>query len=1087
MSSQYLEFTDAEYQELDTFTFQETIEKSEQMRFYTLNEQEVDAYEKLLPKGRVSIAQRNKTKHEVSFIRDLYTKHIIETTTDYQLREPIFGQHFDWINPVYVSNDRTKADWNQYLINFREKGYYPRMMAQLPHPYLPSVEGAIYPIEFPTEFVNADGQKSLRALPTYISSKRVVHEDGTIDIVPVNMTNTSDELHFTGYYIQKRPYDIPNPLPEHPFLSKNEPTYIESTAPLRDVLPSMDAILTHAVPTTTDPYTEGNKFVKLYDIRLSDIPWSSWKSRFPPVDSEFTKKEQVSIPFVKRDTYAPSDKIIDAYKHPYHGGVSTREWLMRQEDGGLFVIKALMSTVINSGSVANLPVVGPTPEYPSSTIEECSLQGLQFQDFMMKGLLRRTWKLNKDKDDIRITCIPLEFVKQERARAGYNDREQWKETTGLDLITDYLKILKEYRNPAVVVKEKVEEKTESKPESPLHLEVVIVLQDENRDDRDKLKDIQLLLQPAILSNEVYTDENGLFVCCSHTLAILSGDLETDRRTFYDKWTVKSDAHRVCKFCGEHVIRIDDVDQDEYDQNGVLIKQRMVLDDKQQKVVSETAGLYVSKMSDLVKQFNQKDISENLCFQIISILQVLPKAVFVQELLSASRGIVGTIKKGKTEAQLSAYSSFFGGLGIALAIILLQTDPSLVPRRSFGPTPLKLSGYPRDTPDPNAEKYTIIDALISVIDKTYRGFPTSLEGPASPIIRTILTSPKKIRDNVVTALNNLFKLKTIDIKSLLEKAKLSSDKHVPEEPKLLIAPQVPPTEIGTIGSYHPCVSMTTSVLSSETPPRIHQPEVGLRPGLQPSELRKKVIPSVSEREEVENISKDNIRTRIDKGKTKEQKELINSAKIPITASVHTNLMLVSQLSDMFLMPTPIRNVDFQQNASELEDIGKGFIYETLTTIQPDPRKKADLSVLLSRDLGLYCLTTPYSVSLKITHSSRAMERNDFVKRLGKMTDEEREITSELLKRGLAPYVITNEDRARYAKQLEILNETLFETIEGTEETGEENPDDDIGVGVPQYNGSEEDNNDDNGDYGDLPSLDRVRDYEQPSLGDDGNND
>ena len=193
---------------------------------------------------------------------------------------------------------------------------------------------------------------------------------------------------------------------------------MESTAPLSDVFPSLDAILTHAIPVTTDPYKEGSKFLKLYDVQLSDIPWSSWKSRFPPVDSEFTRREPMDIPTIERKTYEPSNKIIETYKTPYYPGISTREWLMRQDDGGLFVIKALMSTVINSGSVSNIPIFGLTPEYPASTPEECALQGLTYQDFTLRGLLRRTWKLNKDKDELKMSCIPLEFVKQGCLCAG---------------------------------------------------------------------------------------------------------------------------------------------------------------------------------------------------------------------------------------------------------------------------------------------------------------------------------------------------------------------------------------------------------------------------------------------------------------------------------------------------------------------------------------------------------------------------------------------------------------------------------------------------------------------------------------------
>ena len=1073
MSSQYLDFTDADYQELDTFTFQEMVEKPEELRFYTLDEQEIDAYEKLLPKERVSNVQRSKIKYQVSNIRDLYTKYIIETATDYQVREPIFDKQLDWVMPVY-SNLKfdMKVYWRPIITKY-QKGYYPRMIADLPKPYIPSANGLKYNFDRPTEFVNADGQKPIRALPAFQSSKHVLHEDNTRDIIPIKMTNSEDEVHVSGYYIQKRPYEIPNPLPEHPFLSQNEATYLESTAPLSDVFPSLDAILTHAIPVTTDPYKEGSKFLKLYDVQLSDIPWSSWKSRFPPVDSEFTKREPMDIPTIERKTYEPSNKIIETYKTPYYPGISTREWLMRQDDGGLFVIKALMSTVINSGSVSNIPIFGLTPEYPASTPEECALQGLTYQDFTLRGLLRRTWKLNKDKDELKMSCIPLEFVKQERARAGYKDREQWKETTGLDLITEYLKVLQSYRlGEKPESKDEFSEITPSKPDSPMKLEILAIQHDKNRDDRDKLKDIQLLLQSAILSNHRYTDIEGNQVCCSHTLSVLAGDLEEDRRSFYDTWTRVSDGHRVCKYCGQEVIAVDAVDADEYDQNGVQIKQKDILEVPKNIIVESTTN-YISRVSDLAKVFNQADISESLCFQIISILQVLPNVQLLQQILRTSRIVLASLFKNKTKEQIADYASFQASLGIALAIIILQSDPSLVPKRSFGPTALKLTGYPRDNPDPKAEKFTIIDSLIMVIEKTYSGFPLSLTGPTASVIRMFISDSRKIRNTTPIALNNLFSANK-QLKGLLEQARLSMDKHVVEELSLLLPAIPPPEKLGTIQTYQPCYPNTKSILASETLPIVHQPYIELRPGLQPSELRKRVLPSLSIRESVAIVSAEAIRIGLNKGKGL-------SSVIRVRNSHQSNLLMASILADKFRNPLPIRNVDFNQKSDELRDIGQGFLYDVLKTVETDNVKKTELNEkLIMNDASIFCLNMEYTSAKSNVISVKATERLNFVKRMGQLTDDEREVTTELLKRGLAAYIITNEDRMLYASQIETFLNTELQPV-----LDEEEQNDEVGVGVPQDRGAEEDNGD-NGDYGDLqPANPDHDDEQQPTLWDNEN--
>jgi hypothetical protein len=103
---------------------------------------------------------------------------------------------------------------------------------------------------------------------------------------PRPMQGSEDVVNRLGYWLAKRPLEIPNPLADHPFLAANTATFVESTAPLKDVLPSLDAVLTHGVPVTTDPYRVGGPYLKLYDIQLSSIPWSGWKSRFPPVEVE---------------------------------------------------------------------------------------------------------------------------------------------------------------------------------------------------------------------------------------------------------------------------------------------------------------------------------------------------------------------------------------------------------------------------------------------------------------------------------------------------------------------------------------------------------------------------------------------------------------------------------------------------------------------------------------------------------------------------------------------------------------------------------------------------------------------------------
>jgi hypothetical protein len=78
----------------------------------------------------------------------------------------------------------------------------------------------------------------IRQLPDYPVPRTQYHEDKTISIVLDPLGGTGDTVGFKGYFLRKRPLDLPNPLPEHPFLKENADTFVPSTAPLKDVVPS---------------------------------------------------------------------------------------------------------------------------------------------------------------------------------------------------------------------------------------------------------------------------------------------------------------------------------------------------------------------------------------------------------------------------------------------------------------------------------------------------------------------------------------------------------------------------------------------------------------------------------------------------------------------------------------------------------------------------------------------------------------------------------------------------------------------------------------------------------------------------------
>ena len=80
---EYFNFDPNEVQILEDIEFDETIQREEKVRFYTLTEQTTDAYEKLLPKGKVTRFQREEVRKEIDRLQDLYTHYVLALPEEY--------------------------------------------------------------------------------------------------------------------------------------------------------------------------------------------------------------------------------------------------------------------------------------------------------------------------------------------------------------------------------------------------------------------------------------------------------------------------------------------------------------------------------------------------------------------------------------------------------------------------------------------------------------------------------------------------------------------------------------------------------------------------------------------------------------------------------------------------------------------------------------------------------------------------------------------------------------------------------------------------------------------------------------------
>lgn len=1034
----------------EAIEFDEKVQREERVRFYTKTEQNQDAFEKLIPKGASTLAQRERARREVTSYSDLYDEYILPTAEDYVLREQKKTTEVDWIKPIYREGvEGTDNDLVQMLVQRTAANYYPRMVRSFPKPYgVPGQGDIIFPLEKPTELVNTVGEKTLRAVPDYRMTTALVNEDNTIEIRKKPVSNTGDEVPFVGYYLFERPVDIPNPMPGHPFFENTKAKALLNTAALADLFPSVDAIFTHGIPVTGDPYGEASPFLKVYDVKLAEIPWSVWKTRFPPVAVENEIRERLSLSFPKSEGTTVSSNVQDLYGSKHYGGMSPREWLMRQEDGGALIVRLLLSESNEFGNVEALPGIDlPLPGYPATTVEECRLSGISFQDFTTRGILRRSWEGNR----VSFSCVPMEYVQQERARIGYMGRTTWRDDTADKLKEKHVRLLKKYtplKEPEG--KKEIGSRTPGKEVSDTRKQVLAILHDSGRDRTDKLRDIKLLLEGAVYSEKTYTDQAGLYIVCAHTMELLSGSLLANPDLFYDTWGVKESGFYVCKVCGQHIDSVEYDTSDDFDDSDMVIRHAEVLDSgKGDTVVSSTA---LQKIRHLLDKNSTVHL---VMFLLLGLLQVEPTVdkmpMYLNMAASAAEGI-STTGQGVL---------LRGVIGLVATGILLQThQPFLIPRRAFGPKPLKMSGFPRDTDETKGE--TVFDSLLLVIRKTFEAYPSSINDMYATFVREVVKDSSKVRTVAIRVFNERFLKKQPELKMALESAK--SYVPPPEEAPSTLPTMVPvPEKLGEIKNY-PLCGGSAVVFMPPNLPKIRQAEVPLKSGISAARSRQEVEVPESVRVGTAPVPKSDI-SRLLRMKDALKKTYLEGR---IGDSVQTNLAIASRLADMYQLPVPVRSVDPTQNPAELRDYARGLIYQLVDAILKEPKYARDFDKRIRSDITIMCLLSKLDAEKQEVRRVSANERLTYVKINAKMTDLERETNTELVKIGMGPVLITLEDR-------DLLSRREEQEVRQLEE--------EVGVGLAQDDGLDDGQpapNADDGDYGDLPGRLAGRDAEVPGF-------
>jgi hypothetical protein len=554
---------ETEYEIVEEFNFDEFVQRPTEIRFFTYDEQAADFMNKLLPsKGKISKGLIRTAEYQVDSFTRLYKELVQETPDGFvpvQYTRPVRLPWVHYVNSTGVkigdaySWDRT---WLPLYANTAglAPNYYIRLLDSLPRSarFYDSGDTPVYK-EGRTQI---DG---VYFLDRFKYSKTVYRQDKTMTVEPVLREDTQDAALFDGYSIDNPPLAPPNPLVDHPFLSVHpDPVVISSTEPLPELLPTMASVFEHAIPETTDPYNQAIPYMKIYDIRVKDVPVDLWRSKFPPAAAIDETPPPKDIAFVARDQDAPPKVLLDVYKKPWLPGLSVRRWLADQADAGMLVAKILQSEAATPGVVAIPPPnVLPDGGVIQGTPEECLPSEItSFDDFLTRGVYRAPkcavcgsaghgGKICPDKRGkvdyaAGYGCIPLAFISVEREILPYAGKTPWTPGTDAAIVKQHQDVLTEF----------VEFPFEMYPTSPasapaaalneIRRKIVDILSDDRLVPEDQLSDIEELLHgdSVVLENHLYKSSSGAFLICEHELERLRGSFAKDPAAYLRTWCAK---------------------------------------------------------------------------------------------------------------------------------------------------------------------------------------------------------------------------------------------------------------------------------------------------------------------------------------------------------------------------------------------------------------------------------------------------------------------------------------------------------------------------------------------------------------------
>jgi len=1065
MAGELLFNPQTEFEIVEEFNFDESIQRPSEIRFFTYDEQAADFMNKLLPsKGKVSKGLIRAAEYQVDSFTRLY-KELVQETPDGFVPVPYKRPNLlPWVHYVNSGGVETGdsyswlTKWLPLYANTAgmAPNYYIRLLDSLPKSAFYYQHGEV-PV-YENGRTQIDGRYFL---DRFKYSKTTYREDKTFRIDGVLREDTQDAVGFDGYSIDNPPLEPPNPLVDHPFLSVHtEPVVIQSTERLSELLPTMTSIFEHAVPETTDPYNVALPYLKIYDIRLKDVPIDLWTSKFSPVAPIDATPPPKDITFAAREQDAPPKVLLDLYKQPWFPGMSVRRWLANQPDAGMLVAQMLRSEAAAPGVVAiPPPTVFPEGGIIEGTPEEClPTEITDYNDFLTRGVYRAPkcavcgsaghgGKICPDKRGkidyaSGYGCIPLAFVSVEREVLPYAGKLPW--TPGTDAL-----ILKQHQDslanfipfpfeiyPASPASAPAAEMNETRKK------IVDILSDDRLVAEDQLSEIEDLLHgdSVVLENHIYKSAStGAFLICEHELERLRGSFAKDPTAYLKTWCAKLNGFYVCQYSGERIAEVLE-QQDQFDESGHVINRHDSLTKQPAALEHVTFETALKKLQSLFKSTQPAD---DIFYLLLTLLQILPDEDQLMPLIGFARAesdklLARVAGKKLGQKEQSALDMALAIYGFNALVVLMQIHtPRLIPRRSFGSQPVPLRGFPRDTADTNDAP--LVDALLGALQRTFENYPSTFRGGSVVFLRSLLNDRKAAKKIILASMTKQF---VPAFKDALLVARDSMDTSVPVTSEIqqsfrpeIVKPtstMLMPSEtimvtaesryecpgrftrllVGNAFSYvQPVMPIVETILPSPRSEAVYAPEApeGYSPTTEEVRARLKIKPGVFP--PAQKLAAD-----------EDRPEMLRMLLLRMFSMVFEESVAVPTAASKYIFEMRPKVVAAVGDPSLLRDFYKGILREFSSLVAGSPAA-VPLERAFVRDVAVRSLLSLAAENGNAVESLRAREREEFKSRLRRMPDAQRDISKTLIDLGLAPYLITKDDREAFMREIRVEEEPV----------------------------------------------------------------